>query len=141
MLLYKIAHVVRDKLTCLWNFIELVNSWLFSIRFGSKLKSFCFSEILEGYRIVPIKDIATERMVAFFCHQPKEAFVFFHPHGFDAKSIQRLQGNKSFLGYVLLDNANDKIAGYCFNRSFFMACVIVAGWWIMDIVGRGLVPS
>ena len=77
MLLYKIAHVVRDKLTCLWNFIELVNSWLFSIRFGSKLKSFCFSEILEGYRIVPIKDIATERMVAFFGHQPKEAFVFF----------------------------------------------------------------
>lgn len=118
-MLYRIAHVLRDKLTCLWIIIELVNAWLFSVRYGGKLKAFRFSEITEGFRIVPIKYIPTEKMVAFFNHQPEEAFDYFHPHGFNDKSIRRLQRNRAFLGYVLQDSENENIAGYCFNRCFF----------------------
>ena len=55
----------------------------------------------------------------FFKRQPEEAYTYFHPHGFDEKSIRRLQKNGAFLGYVLLDKTNKRIAGYCFNRSFF----------------------
>ena len=69
--------------------------------------------------MVSMRDVATEEMVAFFERQPEEAFKFFHPHGFDKKSIKRLQRNKAFLAYVLLEKASGKIAGYCFNRSFF----------------------
>jgi RimJ/RimL family protein N-acetyltransferase len=58
-------------------------------------------------------------MVAFFNHQPEEAFTYFRPHKFDAKSIHRLQKNHAFLAYVLVDQANGQIAGYCFNRCFF----------------------
>ena len=85
-----------------------------------------------------MKDVPTERMVAFFEHQPEEAFTYFRPHGFDAKSIKRLQGNWAFLGYVLLDNANDNIAGYCFNRSFFHGVGYRGRMVDIDYRGKGL---
>lgn len=118
-MLYKLAHILRDKLSWLWNIIEWINSVLFSLRYWKKLKGFSFSTVPAEYDIVPIKNISTERMVAFFAQQPEEAFTYFRPHGFDKKSIKRLQRNKSFLGYVLIDKGNDNIVGYCFNRCFF----------------------
>lgn len=118
-MLYKIAHILRDKMGWLWNLIEMLNSMLFSIRYGKRIKGFTFTTIAEGYNIVLMREVPTEKMVEFFEHQPEEAFVFFHPHGFDANSIKKLQENRAFLAYVLKDSANDKIAGYCFNRSFF----------------------
>lgn len=57
-------------------------------------------------------------LVSFFNRQPEEAYTYFRPHGFDEKSIKRLQKNKAFLGYVLRDKENGEIAGYCFNRCF-----------------------
>ncbi len=118
-MLYKIAHIIRDKFSWLWDIIEYLNSWLFSLRYGRQLKSFSFTTVPEVYKVVPLRDVPTEKMVEFFEHQPEEAYKFFHPHGFDEKSIKKLQKNKAFLGYVLLDKLNNKIAGYCFNRCFF----------------------
>ena len=118
-MLYQIAHIVRDRLGWLWNLIERLNSWLFSIRYGRRLRSFSFREIPEGYELVPLKDVPTEKTVAFFEHQPEEAFTYFRPHAFDTQSIKRLQENRAFLAYVLIDSSNGEIAGYCFNRCFF----------------------
>lgn len=118
-MLYKIAHIIRDKFSWLWDIIEYLNSWLFNIRYGKKLKDIDFKNIPEGYEVTPINAIETKRMVEFFARQPEDAFKFFHPHGFDEKNIKKLQKNKAFLGYVLLDKLNNKIAGYCFNRCFF----------------------
>lgn len=117
-MLYQIAHIIRDRLGWLWHLIEMVNSWLFSMRYGRRLRSFAFSRIPEGYELVPFREVPTPKMVAFFSHQPEEAFTYFRPHKFDAKSIKRLQKNQAFLAYVLIDQANDQIAGYCFNRCF-----------------------
>jgi hypothetical protein len=118
-MLYKIAHILRDKLSWLWNIIEWINGLIFYMRYGEKLKAFSFTTVPDGYDIVPIKSIPTNDLVFFFMHQPEEAYTFFRPHGFDAKSIKLLQRNKAFLGYVLIDKANGAIAGYCFNRCFF----------------------
>lgn len=118
-MLYKIAHFLRDKMGWLWYLIEVLNSFLFSLRYGKKVKNFAFATVPEGYEVALLKDIPTENMEDFFEQQPEEAFSYFHPHGFDYKSIKRLQGNKAFLAYVLLDKNNGQIAGYCFNRSFF----------------------
>lgn len=118
-MLYKIAHILRDKLGWLWNLIEWLNGMLFWLRYGKKLKDFTFSTVPEGYDVMKFADIPTENLVEFFEHQPEEAFTYFRPHGFDAKSIKRLQRNKAFLAYVLVDQVNDQIAGYCFNRCFF----------------------
>ncbi|MBE6287654.1 MAG: GNAT family N-acetyltransferase [Mediterranea massiliensis] len=116
-MLYSIAHYLRDKMPWLWNLINLLNSLLFSLRYGKRIKDFKFKTPHEGYSILPIREVATETLVEFFFRQPEEAFKFFKPHGFDKASIKNLQKNKAFLAYVLFNG--DEIAGYCFNRSFF----------------------
>lgn len=99
--------------------MEQVNAYMFSMRYGKKLKSLQVPEIVEGYKLKSIKNVDTEKIVQFFEQQPQEAFRYFRPHGFDKKSIKKLQRNRSFLAYMLIDSANGNIAGYCFNRSFF----------------------
>ena len=118
-MLYELAHTVKDKLPFIWNAIEKVNEWLFVIRYGRRVKSLNIKGVPEAYRLVAMKDVATEKIVAFFERQPEEAFTYFNPHGFDSKSVKRLQKNRSYLGYLLIDKSNEEIAGYCFNRCFF----------------------
>lgn len=118
-MLYAIAHFLRDKMPWLWDLVDILNSFLFSLRYGSKLKSFKFHNVPTGFIVVPISEIDAEELVLFFNHQPEEAYTFFHPHGFDSKSIKKLQKSKAFLGYALWDNSIGRMAGYCFNRSFF----------------------
>ena len=57
-----------------------------------------------------------ERLECFFAAQPEEAFKFFKPHGFDAKSLKKLAKRKSFLMYKVTDG--DEIVGYFFLRCF-----------------------
>lgn len=137
-MLYIIAHLLRDKFIWLWNIIEWINGEIFFVRYGKKLKAFSFTTVPNGYEIVPIKNIPTSDLVSFFEHQPEEAYTYFMPHGFDAKSIKRLQGNKSFLGYVLLDRTRDEIAGYCFNRCFFHGQGFRGRMVDIDYRGKGL---
>lgn len=136
--LYKIAHFLKDKFSWLWDIIEQINALLFSLRYGKKVNSFRFTTIPEEYSIVAIKDIPTEELVRFFEHQPEEAFTYFRPHEFDAKSIKQLQKNKSFLSYVLKDKENGNIAGYCFNRSFFHGKGFRGRMVDIDYRGNGL---
>lgn len=137
-MLYRIAHILRDRFSWLWNLIEGVNSILFSIRYGKIVKGFSFTTVPEGYSAIPMKDVPTEDLVKFFEHQPEDAYTFFRPHGFDIKSIKRLQKNKSMLAYVLKDIVNGKIAGYCFNRSFFHGKGFRGRMVDIDYRGKGL---
>ena len=137
-MLYKIAHILRDNLNWLWNIIEWMNGMMFSLRYGKRLKRFTFTMVPDGYEIVPIKDVPTEKLVDFFKRQPEEAYTYFRPHGFDEKSIKRLQKNKAFLGYVLKDKENGEIAGYCFNRCFFHGQGFRGRMVDMNYRGKGL---
>lgn len=121
-MLYALAHFLRDKTPWVWDLVNWINSLLFSIRYGQKLKTIeksLHQERNESLKIVRLSDVPTEDMVHFFQQQPEEAFRFFKPHGFTADAIRKLQRNKAFLGYVLLEKESGHIAGYCFNRSFF----------------------
>ena len=137
-MLYRIAHFLKDKLSWLWDFVECINAWLFSLRYGKKLKALSLSALPIGYEVTPIGNVPTEQLVDFFSRQPEEAFEFFRPHRFDEKSIKRLQGNKSFLGFLLIDKANGKIAGYCFNRCFFHGQGFRGRMVDMEYRGKGL---
>lgn len=137
-MLYTLAHILRDRMGWLWNLIEGVNSLLFSTRFGKRIENFCFTTIPQGYDLVAIENIPSEKLVMFFSHQPEEAFDYFKPHGFDLKSIKRLQKNKAFLGYVLKDNSNGEIAGYCFNRCFFYGLGFRGRMVDINYRGKGL---
>lgn len=140
----------------LWDLVDIINSVLFKLRFGGKLRA-VEAEVLKRYeaesgmRIVPMSEVKTDDLVAFFAAQPEEAFTFFKPHGFDGKALKKLQKNKSFLAFVLIDDNNDsetsgtigtsgtsRIAGYCFIRSFFMGKGFRGRMVGMSHRGRGL---
>ena len=137
-MLYKIAHILRDRLSWLWDIIEMVNSLLFSLRFGRRLKGFSFTTVPDGYEVKSLRDVPTEDLVSFFGRQPEEAYTFFHPHGFDAESIKKLQRSRAFLDYVLVDKEKNEIAGYCFNRSFFHGIGYRGRMVDIDYRGKGL---
>lgn len=108
----------------LWDVVNMVNAMLFKMRYGEKVRSVEAKVISthfmpNGFDIVPIRDMETECLVRFFSHQPMEAFTFFKPHPFDAKAMRQLQRDRAFLAYALIDRVNGRMAGYCFNRSFF----------------------
>jgi len=137
-MLYKIAHFLRDRMGWLWTFVEWVNFLLFVGRYGKRLKSVSFSMVPQDYEVVALSNVPTEKMVAFFERQPEEAFTYFKPHGFDAQSIRRLQRNRAFMAYVLLEKASGTIAGYCFNRCFFHGVGYRGRMVDISFRGRGL---
>ena len=44
-MLYKIAHLLRDKLGWLWNIIEWLNEVIFCMRYSKKLKNLILSAV------------------------------------------------------------------------------------------------
>ena len=140
-MLYRIAHFLRDKLPIIWDLIDVFNSFLFSLRYGRHLKSVessitdLYSQ-MSGMKVVRLRDIPIDKLVAFFGAQPDEAYTFFRPHRFDKRSLRKLQSNNSFLAYVLVDN--DQVAAYCFVRSFFMGKGFRGRMVGVDYRGRGL---
>lgn len=144
-MLYRIAHILRDKLSWLWNIIEWVNGVLFYMRYGKKINNLNANlnhnhnnVVPEGYELVTIREVPTDDLVTFFNRQPEEAYTYFRPHGFEANSIKLLQRNKAFLGYVLKDKTNETIAGYCFNRCFFHGQGFRGRMVDIDYRGKGL---
>lgn len=140
-MLYKIAHFLRDKLPFLWDLLDVINSTFFDLRYGEKLK-FVEQTVLKQYaqksgmKIVRLKDLDIDKLVSFFAAQPEEAYTFFKPHGFDEKSLKKLQRNRSFLAYILMDD--EKIAAYCFVRSFFIGKGFRGRMVGMNYRGRGI---
>lgn len=116
-MLYAIAHFLRDKMPWILDLVDVLNSFLFSLIYSGKLKKIDLQEGVDNYKVLPISDVDTAELVKFFIEQPEDAFKFFKPHEFDAKSLKKLQKNHAFLGFVL---KNEKqIVGYVFLRSFF----------------------
>lgn len=140
-MLYTIAHFLRDKVPFIWDLIDLLNSFLFSLRYGRKLKSVELVVLQQytqsaGMQIVRLRDVPTNQLVEFFAAQPEDAYTFFKPHGFDSNCLKKLQRNRSFLAYILMDEG--QVAAYCFVRSFFMGKGFRGRMVGMDFRGRGL---
>ena len=140
-MIYKIAHFLRDKFPFIWDLIDIINSYLFSMRYERKLK-IVEQSVLQQYvkkckmEIVRLKEVPIDKLVAFFAAQPKEAYTFFKPHGFDCRSLKKLQRNRSFLAYILLED--NQIVAYCFIRSFFIGKGFRGRMVGIDYRGRGL---
>ena len=132
-MLYKIAHTLRDKLPWIWDIIGIINSFLFGLRYGSKMKN--VQKILShftkttdeadnalSYRIESLGKDNLPMLAKMFAEQPASAFDFFKPHGFDELSLNKLAKDKSFLAYIVVaeGTVQQKVCvGYFFQRSFF----------------------
>lgn len=117
-MLYELAHVIKERCGFLWDMVEWVNSTLFVCLHRKKLKD--IPNILKNsstsfiIRETTIMDV--KPLVKFFGEQPMDAYMFFKPHGFDEKSVEKVLKNKAFLTYVVIDG--NIIVGYFFLRSF-----------------------
>ena len=117
-MLYKLAHILRDRFGFLWNIIEWCNAFVFALIHRAALKK--IPGILEAcsgqytLRLAAPADAAP--LATFFADQPEEAFKFFKPHAFDEKTLSKIIRNKAFLTFLVLDG--EKIVGYFFLRCF-----------------------
>lgn len=117
-MLYKLAHILRDRFGFIWNIVEWLNAFVFAMTHKNQLAK--IPEILQEFsekftlRLAAIAD--AKALADFFSEQPEEAFKFFRPHNFDEKSLARIIKNKAFLTFLVLDGEN--IVGYFFLRCF-----------------------
>ena len=117
-MLYKLAHILRDRIGFIWNLVEWGNSLVFALTHRSALKKIpaILQECSGAYtlRLAELTDAAA--LATFFAEQPEEAFTFFKPHSFDENSLKKIIRNKAFLTFGVLDK--EKIVGYFFLRCF-----------------------
>lgn len=136
--MYKFAHFLRNRLPFIWDFVDWLNGVLFTWRYGRKIKA--LPEMLDAaageYRIVDISSIKAVDLENFFAAQPEDSFKFFKPHGFDVKSLRKLQRNKAFLAYIV-KNGNT-LVGYFFLRSFFFGKAYLGKMVDHDNQGQGI---
>ena len=117
-MLYKLAHILRDKFGFLWNIIEWCNAFVFALTHKSALQK--IPEILQEcsgqytLRVAAPADAAP--LAKFFADQPEDSFKFFKPHAFDEKALSKNIKNRAFLTFLVLDGR--KIVGYFFLRCF-----------------------
>lgn len=144
-MLYKLAHIMKERFLFIWNAVEWGNATLFSITHKKKLSE--LNEILKDisgeycFRVATITDV--NQLVTFFEEQPKDAFTFFKPHSFDLLSIKQVLLNKSFLTFIVIKpeqkySDNGMIVGYFFLRCFingkcFRGKIVHKNWQ-----GRGI---
>lgn len=117
-MLYKLAHILRDRFGFIWNMVEWLNSLVFAMMHKKQLAN--VPEILQGFSdnftLRPANAADAKPLAKFFEEQPEDAFKFFKPHAFDEKTLLKIIKNKSFLAFLVLDG--EKIVGYFFMRCF-----------------------
>ena len=117
-MLYELSHFIKKHLGFVWEGIEWGNAEVFGLQHRAELRR--IPALLEAHdgRFV-VKSVEREDgpvLERFFSEQPEGAFEFFRPHDFDAKSLARLAGRKSFLMFIVKDE--EEIVGYFFLRCF-----------------------
>lgn len=124
--MYKLAHILRDRFPWIWDLIGVFNSLLFSLLYNKYnvqitniLAKYSKENIAKGkhLRFERLNKANVNALADMFDEQPMEAFEYFNPHGFDAKSLKKLANDKSFLAYLVM--ADNNVVGYFFQRSFF----------------------
>ena len=136
--MYKFAHFLRDHLPFIWDFLDWMNGVLFTWLYGRKMKALpgLLEAVAGEYKIVEMSSIQATDLERFFAAQPEESFKFFKPHGFDAKSLRKLQRNRAFLAYIVkYDNSP---VGYFFLRSFFFGNAYLGKMVDHDHQGKGI---
>lgn len=80
-MLYILAHFLRDKMPFLWNLIDYVNSFLFTLRYGKVLKTVEWHLIRfkeqRGYKVLPINMVNACVLEHFFFFSTRRVLFIF----------------------------------------------------------------
>ena len=135
----KILIYIKHHLSFIWTFIEWCNAVLFNMLYGRKLKK-NLAPLMEnpilGFECKKLEKGDMQALETFFEKQPESAYTFFKPHGFDLKSLQKKNKDKSFIMIGLFDK--ERIVGYCFLRCFFNKQSFRGKIVDVDYQGRGI---
>ena len=117
-MLYKLAHILRDRFGFIWNLVECGNALVFALTHKAALKKIpAILQECSGMYALRVAELADATALAtFFAEQPEEAFKFFKPHAFDEKTLSKIIRNRAILTFLVLDG--EKIVGYFFLRCF-----------------------
>ena len=117
-MLYKLAHILRDRFGFIWNLVEWGNALVFALTHKAALKKIpaILQECSGTYTLRMVEPADAPALAKFFAEQPEEAFKFFKPHAFDEKPLSKIIRNRAFLTFLVLDG--EKIVGYFFLRCF-----------------------
>lgn len=117
-MLYKLAHILRDRFGFIWNLVEWGNALVFALIHKSALNKIpaILKECSGQYTLRMAECADAAPLAEFFSEQPEESFEFFKPHAFDEKTLAKIIRNKAFLTFLVLDG--EKIVGYFFLRCF-----------------------
>ncbi|MBR2059592.1 MAG: hypothetical protein IJ982_11960, partial [Fibrobacter sp.] len=98
-MLYKIAHILRDRFGFLWNLVEWGNAMVFALTHKTALKKIpaILQECSGSYTLRLAESADAPALAKFFVEQPEESFEFFKPHAFDEKTLLKIIRNKAFL--------------------------------------------
>lgn len=144
-MLYKLAHIIKERFSFMWDIVEWGNATLFKITHKKKLdelntilkpisKEYCF-------RVATTDDL--NQLVTFFEEQPTEAFTFFKPHRFDLQSLKKVLLNQAFLTFIVIKpdkkySENGIIVGYFFLRCFINGKCFLGKIVHKDWQGKGI---
>ena len=113
---------IKHQLPFLWRMVEWVNGLLFRLRYRSltgKAAEVLAAQSAGGCRFSLVEAVDVPALARFLAAQPEASLVYFHPHAFDEKTLQRLQRNAAFLPMQVVA-PDGRMAGYFFLRCFFV---------------------
>ena len=111
---------IKENIPPLWKTIECLNSVLFKIVYHSKIQKALIQTIqkqtLKHYTIRLLTTSDIDSLSILIKSQEPEQLIYFEPHNFDFKSLERIFRNPSFFRMGIF--FNNRIVGYFFLRCF-----------------------
>lgn len=119
-LVVKVLIYVEHRYPFLWRIVEGVNGVIFNVLYGKKFRQSAagacreFSTVRYRARLLTAADL--EQLEALIAAQAPDRLTWFHPHGFDRKSLTAELRNPAFLMMGIFDGR--VMVGYFFLRCF-----------------------
>ena len=135
---------IKRRFPVLWNCVEWINGQLFKLR-CRKLPQMATS-ILEDVSVAGCRFSLMEKndmpaLAELIGRQEPEYLVWFGPHPFDRKTLERLYRNPSFL-MMKVTETEDRMIGYFFLRCFVIgrafAGLLVDKTWQNQGIGSAI---
>jgi len=112
---------VKHKLPFLWGWVEWLNTLLFRILHGGKLKRQAEQSLreftLEGYTFRMIQRADLKTLYDLIHRQAQGRLTYFRPHKFEMKELEKANRNPAFLMFGVFHQ--ESLIGYFFLRCFW----------------------
>lgn len=114
---------IKHRFPWIWNAVEWINGRLFTLLYPKLAE--CVDEVLGECRCdkVEFSAVTSDDIAALseFRHSQRYEYLsYFDPHPFDAATLTRLLGNRSFAMMKITSRTDGHIVGYFFLRCFFI---------------------